>query len=95
MLQALYLVLAARADDKLSLGAQGLLYWSSLLTLPLLLPAALTETHAMAAYPHWHEPAFACVLLLTLIIGASLQLLLFLCTLVTSTVFKMSKCKTA
>jgi len=87
VLQALYLVLAAQADDVLAIGAQGLLFYSSLLALPLLLPAALVlEVHTLKSYPHWGNPAFIAVLALTLVIGASLQLLLFLCTLVTSAV---------
>ena len=88
VLQALYLVLAARADDELALGAQGLLYYSSLLALPLLVAPAvlLGEASRLAAYDHWREPAFGATLALTLAIGASLQLLLFWCTLVTSAV---------
>ena len=88
VLQALYLVLAARADDELALGAQGLLYYSSLLALPLLVAPALLlgEASRLAAYDHWREPAFGATLALTLAIGASLQLLLFWCTLVTSAV---------
>ena len=88
VLQALYLVLAARADDQLALGAQGLLYYSSLCALPLLIAPALLlgEARQLAEYSHWREPVFLCTLVLTLAIGASLQLLLFLCTLVTSAV---------
>ena len=75
-----------------NLGRHELLLLPLLLVLlycTILLPLLYCQEswpQALAAYDHWREPAFGATLALTLAIGASLQLLLFWCTLVTSAV---------
>jgi len=86
VLQALYLVLAARAVDARPLSALGVLYYNSLLSLPPLLLATLCEWRDLASYPHWLERSFLAIFIANLATGAALSFTLFYCTLVNSPV---------
>ena len=83
-LQALYLVLAARASDSRPLSSLAASYYNALLSLPLLLFGVAYERDSLFAFAHWDKPRFHLMLILDLTLGASLSLLLFMCTLVNS-----------
>ena len=83
-LQALYLVLASKASDARPLSSLAAAYYNSLLSLPLLVFGVAYEADELLAFASWGEPRFIAMLLLDLLLGASLSLLLFACTLVNS-----------
>lgn len=84
-LQALYLVLAARARDARSeVSSTCASHYNALLSLPLLAAGVWHERDALLAFPSWGDPAFLGMLVTDLLLGASLSILLFACTLTNS-----------
>ena len=84
-LQALYLVLAARAaDTRPEISSLCAAYYNALLSLPLLALGVAYEWESLRGFPAWREPAFLAMLITDLVLGASLSLLLFMCTLTNS-----------
>ena len=84
VLQALYLVLAARASDARPLSSLAAAYYNALLSLPLLIVGVWYERHELLTFAFWSEARFITMLVLDLVLGASLSMLLFMCTLVNS-----------
>jgi solute carrier family 35 protein len=85
VLQALYLVLASRAaDTRAEITSLCAAYYNALLSLPLLTIGVCFEGRELLAFPSWRDPAFLGMLVLDLALGASLSLLLFMCTLTNS-----------
>jgi len=84
VLQALYLVLASRASDARPLSSLAAAHYNALLSLPLLTFGVWHERDALAAFGSWGDARFVGMLVLDLVLGASLALLLFMCTLVNS-----------
>jgi len=84
VLQALYLVLAARAADARPLSSLAASYYNALLSLPPLVLGVGYERDELLSFASWGEPRFVAMLVLDLLLGASLSLLLFMCTLVNS-----------
>ena len=84
VLQALYLVLAARASDARPLSSLAAAYYNALLSLPLLIVGVWYEWPELLTFPFWSEARFITMLVLDLVLGASLSMLLFMCTLVNS-----------
>lgn len=85
-LQALYLVLAARAADSSRplRSSVCVAHYNALLSLPLLAAGLVYERAGLVAFAHWDRPVFVGVLLTALGLGGALSLLLFTCTLVNS-----------
>lgn len=84
-LQALYLVLASRArDSRHDVTSTCASYYNALLSLPLLAAGVYYEHEPLLSFPHWGRPDFLGMLLTDLVLGASLSLLLFACTLTNS-----------
>lgn len=85
VLQALYLVLASRAaDQRAEISSVCAAHYNALLSLPLLALGVVYEREALRDFPSWGEWAFWGMLLTDLVLGASLSLLLFMCTLTNS-----------
>ena len=63
----------------LGLSALGVLHYNALLSLPPLLLGAAVEAPRLAAYAHWGEPRFYCLLLTNAALGGALPLLLCPC----------------
>ena len=59
----------------LGLSALGVLHYNALLSLPPLLLGAAVEAPRLAAYAHWGEPRFYCLLLTNAALGGALPLL--------------------
>ena len=86
VLQALYLVAAARAVDRCGLSTLGVLHYNSLLSMPLLLLGVSQEWRQLLAFPAWGNVRFLAAFSGNLMLGAVLSFSLFLCTLVNSPV---------
>ena len=56
-----------------------MLHYNALLSLPPLLLGAAVEAPRLAAYAHWGEPRFYCLLLTNAALGGALPLLLCPC----------------
>ena len=85
VLQALYLVLASRARDaRPEITSLCAAHYNALLSLPLLAPGVMYEWEGLRSFPSWGEAEFLGLLVADLCLGASLSLLLFMCTLTNS-----------
>jgi len=86
VIQAIYLVWANKANLEADLNSFGLLYYSSVLSVPFLLAFVLVtgELTDSLQYPYWTSLSFQAALWTALIQGAALNFALFYCTLTTS-----------
>lgn len=84
--QALYLTFVKRSGTDTGMSTFGILYYHSILSLPLLaiIAVCVGEIGAALAYTHWTSPSFLIVLISSLFMGLLLNYALFLCTELTS-----------
>eukprot|EP01012_Entosiphon_sulcatum_P040370 TRINITY_DN54015_c0_g1_i1.p2 TRINITY_DN54015_c0_g1~~TRINITY_DN54015_c0_g1_i1.p2 ORF type:complete len:334 (+),score=65.92 TRINITY_DN54015_c0_g1_i1:118-1119(+) len=86
VLQALYLVQTSKAHD-LGLRSDGILAYSSMLSLPMLLIMVLVfDAPTLAEYPHYRSMGFQLCLVSCMVMGSVLNYALFLCTTTNSAV---------
>ena len=84
VLQALYLVLSAKVTDGTTISTLCVAYYNALLSAPVLVLGMYTERAALQSFPHWTSGSFLGLLAVDLALGASLSLLLFVCTITNS-----------
>lgn len=75
---------AAAAASPPALSSLAATYYNALLSLPILIMCVAYERDELLAFESWGEPRFLFMLVIDLLLGASLSLLLFACTLVNS-----------
>lgn len=80
--QALYLTYVKRSGVETGFSAYGVLYYHSILSVPMLvvLGGLMGEFPIAMAYPHWLKPSFLIIFCASLFMGFLLNFSLFLCT---------------
>eukprot|EP01116_Phalansterium_solitarium_P003744 TRINITY_DN14563_c0_g1_i1.p1 TRINITY_DN14563_c0_g1~~TRINITY_DN14563_c0_g1_i1.p1 ORF type:complete len:341 (-),score=99.19 TRINITY_DN14563_c0_g1_i1:279-1301(-) len=83
--QASYLIYVAKKGIE-GVDSHGMLFYNSLLSLPLVFPAVWLsgEWAAIQTYPHLSNPYFQASFVMNLLLGSSLNYAIFLCTSYTS-----------
>mmetsp|Transcript_39184 Transcript_39184/g.63525 ORF Transcript_39184/g.63525 Transcript_39184/m.63525 type:complete len:252 (-) Transcript_39184:196-951(-) len=84
--QALYLVCVAKAGAEIDLDSFGLVYFNSVMSIPILVGVLVVTDEMTAAlmYPDWANTGFQGMLVVSLIVGSLLNYALFFCTNVNS-----------
>ena len=86
VMTALYLTRTKRFSSVTGIKSFGLLFYNSIIALPLtfLASCAAGELEAVRAFPHWGDPAFLVGLVVSSLMGVVLTFAIFLCTTVNS-----------